>query len=285
MAMTVHYDGKPGEATLADLVFVHGLRGDPIETWSKGSVCWPRDLLKEDIDRVRIMSWAYDSGVAHFLKSASQVSIFGHGESLLSDLAEQRLSPQQALIRSAQLYNHKESLELGRIYQYTRGVVFMATPHRGSGKTPYVDIVVNAARVTLRNPNKELLNSLRENAAPLNQERKTFTTIRDQVPIVCLYEESATTLGIVSADAKKRQTLVDLVHRLSAKTRLASMELGLEGNRCREIIVECASFSAEKMWATSVPWATSGGLSGPATLGTVRFGTQTQRDLWSKHQV
>ena len=91
--MEIFYPGKPGEAAAADVVFVHGLRGDPIETWSYGEVCWPRDLLKYDLENVRIMSWMYDARVVNFKGSASQASIFGNAETLLSDLSIERLGP------------------------------------------------------------------------------------------------------------------------------------------------------------------------------------------------
>jgi hypothetical protein len=38
------------------VVFVHGLHGDRIKTWSKDKICWPRDLLKEDLPNARILS-------------------------------------------------------------------------------------------------------------------------------------------------------------------------------------------------------------------------------------
>lgn len=83
-------DTCQGSDSGVDLVFVHGLRGSRIKTWSKGEVCWPRDLLPKDVDNVRILTWGYDSSVANVFSYASRESIFGHADTLLNDLARVR---------------------------------------------------------------------------------------------------------------------------------------------------------------------------------------------------
>lgn len=94
---------------------------------------------------------------------------------------------------------HNETPELGKIYHCLAGVVFMGTPHRGSPKVPFADMLVLAAKATWRKPNNELLNSLRSNAGILNQQRANFTTIMGGFSVVCLYESSSNSkLGMVS---------------------------------------------------------------------------------------
>jgi protein SERAC1 len=74
-----------------DLVFVHGLRGSRIKTWSsKNNICWPRDLLPDDVEHARAITWGYDSSVANLFSYASKESIFGHADTLLNDLARLR---------------------------------------------------------------------------------------------------------------------------------------------------------------------------------------------------
>jgi len=85
---------EPGKAkVVADVIFVHGLRGDKIVTWSKDGVFWPRHILSEDMKQIRIITWGYDSSVVRVFAGSSQASIFGHAENLLADIASQRLRP------------------------------------------------------------------------------------------------------------------------------------------------------------------------------------------------
>ena len=97
-------DGQVGPLPLSDsttadggvdIVFVHGLRGNRIGTWSKHNVFWPRDLLAKDINdaslKCRVITWGYDASIANVFMYASQESIFGHAETLLGDLSRSRV--------------------------------------------------------------------------------------------------------------------------------------------------------------------------------------------------
>jgi hypothetical protein len=86
----VLYEGIEDPSSGVDIIFVHGLRGSAYRTWSKGDICWPRDLLKDDISAARVITWGYDSDVAHLFSYASKESIFGHADTLLGDLARLR---------------------------------------------------------------------------------------------------------------------------------------------------------------------------------------------------
>ncbi|KAI9825800.1 MAG: Serine active site containing protein 1 [Thelocarpon impressellum] len=79
----------------ADIVFVHGLMGDRLKTWTKDEVSWPRDLLPYDIDNARIITWGYNADVMTFFQRTSQSSIFQHALSLLQDIQRERQTDEE----------------------------------------------------------------------------------------------------------------------------------------------------------------------------------------------
>ena len=69
----------------------------PSESQSSGQeykepLFWPKDILPEVIADTRIYTWGYDVDINHIFSSASQATVFQHAASLLSDLADERIS-------------------------------------------------------------------------------------------------------------------------------------------------------------------------------------------------
>ncbi|KAL8852079.1 MAG: hypothetical protein Q9221_003009 [Calogaya cf. arnoldii] len=121
--LTELYEPPEGTATVALIIFVHGLFGHPYHTWASQpsssrstsprqratvtprkrngqepvitpntaqvTVLWPRDLLPNLVHDARIFTWGYDADIDG-LGSASQSTIHQHAGSLLSDIADQR---------------------------------------------------------------------------------------------------------------------------------------------------------------------------------------------------
>lgn len=70
--------------SVVDIIFVHGLNGDIIGTWThQNGTCWPKDHLPHSIPGARIFSYGYDSRI-FFSKSESEYRDFALG--LLRDL-------------------------------------------------------------------------------------------------------------------------------------------------------------------------------------------------------
>ncbi|KAK3303714.1 uncharacterized protein B0T15DRAFT_282738 [Chaetomium strumarium] len=74
---------------VVDIIFVHGLTGDRIKTWTAhgASEPWPKTLLPEKIPNARILTVGYDANVVGLFGAVSQNSIGNHAENLLSHVA------------------------------------------------------------------------------------------------------------------------------------------------------------------------------------------------------
>lgn len=90
---------NPASSAQVDLVFVHGLNGDPKNTWTskETEVFWPKDLLPEFLDdqKGRVLVYGYDADVASLGNGVSKDKLHNHSERLVADLfANRRVSLQ-----------------------------------------------------------------------------------------------------------------------------------------------------------------------------------------------
>ena len=114
LGLTVLYE--PQDEPIADVVFVHGLQGNPRKTWLyEGpvedpqeaqvpkrrrlfgraetptiSVFWPADILPNDHSNVRILTFGYDSKVTNLGGLVNKNNIFQHGRALRSAVLTDR---------------------------------------------------------------------------------------------------------------------------------------------------------------------------------------------------
>ena len=75
---------------IASIVFVHGLGGDPVNTWTDDTVFWPKQLLPHDIPKARILSFGYRANIVDFWGSPSENRIDNHADDLVGALAALR---------------------------------------------------------------------------------------------------------------------------------------------------------------------------------------------------
>ncbi|KAH7563832.1 hypothetical protein BM1_00879 [Bipolaris maydis] len=210
----VLHDGTVGTSAGVDVVFIHGLRGSRVHTWSDGEYFWPKDFLSEDLDNARIITWGYDVNIANHFSYASRESIRGHAETLLHDLYRIRrlitrpiifvchslggLVCKEALIIAAAYDKHQRHSNLAATYPNTRGVIFLGTPHRGSGAVALGQVLSRIA--FFHRPNTQLLQSLQVDSHTLERQREEFITISASLSIVCVREEIPTSIGIIVSE-------------------------------------------------------------------------------------
>ncbi|KAL8349695.1 hypothetical protein RB598_005185 [Gaeumannomyces tritici] len=194
---------------LVDICFVHGLTGDRESTWTAEGhdEPWPKTLLPPPL-KARILTYGYDAYVIR--KSvASSNRLIDHATNLLHDLAGERagdtkrrplifvahslggLVCKRAMLRSR---NNPEP-HLRQIFECTKGIVFMGTPHRGAWMADWAKIPacalgvvksVNTDLLKLLGTDNETLESLRADFAGMTREQQLgSSTFR----VTCFFEE------------------------------------------------------------------------------------------------
>ena len=78
-----------------DVVFVHGLNGDPKWTWTsdKSKIFWPAQLLPDRVEeeKARILVYGYDASLTSFTDGLTSKSwTHNHAEHLVKELAANR---------------------------------------------------------------------------------------------------------------------------------------------------------------------------------------------------
>ncbi|KIM98334.1 hypothetical protein OIDMADRAFT_128525 [Oidiodendron maius Zn] len=171
--------------TLVDIVFVHGLTGNAYSTWynEQHALHWPSKLLKDDIPEARIFTFGYDADVASFWGGASQNRLANHAENMLGDLAgegEETVSKDDRSIifvvhslgglvteKALQLSENNAETHLRQIEACTIGILFLGTPHSGSGFAPFAKSVAQALKIAGKRVNTDILDALKQDSQTL----------------------------------------------------------------------------------------------------------------------
>ena len=85
----LHTDYGDAELIFFSIVAVHGLNGDPTESWThpNNKSMWIKDYLPLDVPNVRVMSFGYNANVAF---GSTTATIMDHARDLLSSLVDER---------------------------------------------------------------------------------------------------------------------------------------------------------------------------------------------------
>ncbi|KAI1869896.1 uncharacterized protein JN550_005486 [Neoarthrinium moseri] len=194
-----------------DICFVHGLTGDRENTWTaRGqSEPWPKTLLPSRLANARILTYGYDAYVVRKGVAGSN-RLIDHATNLLHDLsAERRTSSAEerplifiahsmgglvckmAILRS----RNNPAGHLRGIFQSTKGVLFLGTPHQGSWMSHWAQIPVSALGLA-KSTNMTLLGILRSDNELLESIRVDFSNLIRELEkegrtfeVTCFFEE------------------------------------------------------------------------------------------------
>jgi hypothetical protein len=157
----LHAISEPRSAAVADLIFVHGLGGDPFATWwhdaDQPRNSWPF-WLAEDFPQVAVHCLAYDASPSKWL--GSSMPLVDRATNVLT-----RFEAQGVGVRPLFFVCHslgglvvkqalRSALDLGEsawreIVNNTRGIVFLATPHTGARLADYLGALGKVLRLTV----------------------------------------------------------------------------------------------------------------------------------------
>ncbi|KAE8366417.1 Alpha/Beta hydrolase protein [Aspergillus caelatus] len=195
-----------------DIVFVHGLTGDRDATWTARDATepWPKTLLPSILPTARILTFGYDADVADWKGLVSQSRVNNHAWNLLAALSAYReddanerpiifvchslggLVCEDALTRARQ----RSEPHLHNILDSTCGIVFLGTPHHGSGLARWAEALSRSLGLA-KTTNTNLVSVLKRDSEVLARIQDDFHTMikaRETegplpIKITCFYEE------------------------------------------------------------------------------------------------
>lgn len=202
-----------GENSIVDLIFVHGLTGDRERTWTAKDATkpWPETLLPSKVPNARILTFGYDAYISDWRGMVSKNRIGNNAMNLLAAVASYReeddtdncpiifichslggLVCEDALATAQQ----RPEAHIKRVLDCCRGIVFLGTPHHGSGLAHWAESLAKAIGV-LKQTNPEILAVLKSDSEVLERIQGSFHTMiraRNQnglapIDITCFYEE------------------------------------------------------------------------------------------------
>ncbi|SLM34065.1 P-loop containing nucleoside triphosphate hydrolase, partial [Lasallia pustulata] len=207
----LHEPSNP-PAAVVDIVFVHGLTGEPANTWlhTASRMYWPATLLSRDVPNSRILSFGYDADVINFWTPTSQNRIGNHALNLLGGLTHLReksdtenrkvifvthslggLFTQDCLCLSR---SHPEK-HLQQISSCTIGIVFLGTPHHGADFAAWAKFGSTIAK-TIKHVNSDIVSVLKPGSEMLARVQDGFHGLlrlrrneESEIAVTCFFEE------------------------------------------------------------------------------------------------
>ncbi|KAF2195870.1 hypothetical protein K469DRAFT_20120 [Zopfia rhizophila CBS 207.26] len=148
---------------------------------SSYTVFWPEQYLVSDIPQARVWTYGYNADVIGGLfRANNKNSISQHGRDLSVRLEREIESrkPIAFVVHSLGGIIVKDAIHRSeKIREWTKLVIFLGTPHRGSAYAGWGQIASNLARLALQDSNKRVLETLEVNSEVLDNIHEEFKTI------------------------------------------------------------------------------------------------------------
>jgi protein SERAC1 len=147
---------SPNESASIDVVFVHGLGGNPIKTWASGddpADFWP-GWLAQDFERINVWTAGYDSAVFAGVLAGEGGSLADFSSIIRDFLLSKGLQKRRiifithslgGLLIKQMLRRCCDSIDpkCKELLAAVTGVIFIGTPHQGAGVASIVCSILN----------------------------------------------------------------------------------------------------------------------------------------------
>ncbi|KAI0407382.1 hypothetical protein F4802DRAFT_605555 [Xylaria palmicola] len=199
-------EGTSQPPPTVNIVFVHGLRGHPRETWESRSqspmyearfgvadrsspvqkselIYWLADLLPSEVPGAKIWTYGYNADVIGGLFQANNKnSILQHGHDFMVKV-ERDLKDELPTIFVAHSLGGLVVKVYNRFLRRIRAVVFCGTPHRGSNLATWSKLATNLVNLAFVDVNSTLLSDLQVDSQVLDLIQDDFLNIVHQMPL------------------------------------------------------------------------------------------------------
>ena len=185
------------DASLIDVVFVHGLTGDAYKTWTSDDEdeFWPK-WLQADLQHISVFTLGYPTSL--FEKWAKkEMDMFERAANVLELFAGRNLGRRPIVFVAHSLGGiltklilrkslESEDEDWRQIYDSTKLVIFLSTPHTGPALASVLDVVPFTSRQI------KLLSNDTGFLHDLNEQYRTFANNRPDLSTAVYYEKYAT---------------------------------------------------------------------------------------------
>ena len=197
---------RSGTLPLVDVIFVHGLTGDPQRTWTNqdGTEFWPA-WLSDELGKVTVYTLGYSA--SFFEKWAKkEMDMFERAGNVLELLSGKGIGERPIVFVAHSLGGiltkmilrkscEADDEDWRRVSESTKLVVFLSTPHTGAAMAKVVDVVPFVSKhVNLLANEVGLLEDL-------NEQYRSFANGREDLATAVYYEKHATNSIVVVSRA------------------------------------------------------------------------------------
>ena len=181
-------DPNKVQTATMDVVFIHGLNGHAVATWSNTEENFWLRWLSEDFSKIAVWSVGYDATPSAWIKDTMPME--DRAMNILNNLAHTPPIGQRpilfivhsmgGLLLKYMLEKAKIDDDYKHILKQTKGAVFLAVPHEGAGGASFLKALSIVFRVN------DIVKQLEKNASALDRLDGSFNTIVKQKELKCI---------------------------------------------------------------------------------------------------